>query len=138
MCRGAGAALESLQNSATEILALISSHLKLANDRHSFSAKLEEFVFRVPEGRGYSKTGVFDTFAISSVRQPRYSGCIHGAVSTTMNVRATEDLVRISPEVSNGTFMNSRVAPRTVSCAGMTRYSPRGTCTFRCSEVAVC
>ena len=39
--------------------------------------------------------GVFETFAISSVRHPRYNGCIHGAVSMTMKQRATEDFVSI-------------------------------------------
>jgi hypothetical protein len=38
---------------------------------------------------------VFETFAISSVRHPLYSGWIHGAVSITMNVRAIDDLVSI-------------------------------------------
>ena len=54
---------------------------------------------------GYNAIAVFETFAISKVRQPRYKGCIQGAVSITMNIRATEDLVNIWPETSNGSFI---------------------------------
>src|SRR5271166_3164391 len=85
---------------------------------------------------GYRSTGVFDTFAISRVRQPRYCGCIHGAVSTTMKVRATDDFVSTCPETSDGSLMNSRVAPKMVWCAGTTRNWPSGTWTFTWREVA--
>jgi hypothetical protein len=47
-----------------------------------------------------------------------------------MNIRATDDFVRICPETSAGSFMYSNVTPKTVWWAGRTRYSPYGMCTL--------
>jgi len=41
--------------------------------------------------------------------------------------RATDDFVSTCPETSDGSLMNSRVAPNMVWCAGTTKNCPNGT-----------